>query len=174
MGYHWVRVSDGSIIGQYARIRVDQGDAPLRSGLTFACRVTGLLNPNRSDPRSVLRGEVVSTDVDGPLPADLIGSLLIITPRDAHASEARILEGESFRARLGVVSASGEQIAAGEGSLVRVSREIPFERMCPACQGWKICEDCGGTGGDSIECAYCRGTGACVRCSGTGSVTEAE
>ena len=166
-------MTEESIIGQYARVVVDEGTGPLHRGLKFACRVTGLVTPSPSERRSVLRGEVVSSDADGPFPSTLLDASLIITPEDPDVSEARILEGGSFRARLGLVSLSGELVAAGEGALLRISEEIPYEESCPDCQGWKVCEDCGGTGGESTAaCPYCRGTGACTRCAGSGSVTE--
>lgn len=165
-------MSKDSIIGQYARLVVEDGTDPLRNGLRFACRVTGFMTSAPSELRPVLLGEVVSTDADGPLPAALIEASLIITPDDPDVSEARILEGGPFRARLGLVSVGGEIFAAGEGALLRISEEIPFEIACPDCQGWKVCEDCAGTGGEPTACGYCEGTGTCTRCAGTGSVTE--
>ena len=167
-------MTDGSIIGQYARIVVDEGTDPLRKGLRLACRLTGLTTRIASDRRSVLRGEIVSNDADGPLPAALLEASLLITPEDPDVSEARILQGGSFRAKLGLLSASGELVASGQGAFLRISEEIPFEGPCPDCQGWKVCEDCGGTGGEpNVLCPYCHGSGQCTRCAGTGSVTEA-
>jgi len=168
-------MTEESIIGQYARVVVDDGTDPLHRGLRFACRVTGLVAPNPTEGRSILRGEIVSNDADGPLPLRLLEASLIITPEDPDASEARILGGGSFRAKLGLLSLSGELVAAGKGTLLRISSELPYERPCPDCQGWKVCEDCGGTGGESsAPCPYCRGTGECTRCGGSGSVTESK
>ena len=166
-------MADESIIGRYARVVIDWGTEPLRKGLTLACRVTGLATPLASVRQSAIRGEVVSNDVDGPLPSELLQGSLIITPEDPDVSEARILEGGSFRARLGLLTLAGDLVATGEGALVRISGEIPYERACPDCLGWKICEDCAGTGGESgVPCLYCEGTGQCNRCEGSGSVTE--
>ena len=115
----------------------------------------------------------MSTDADESLPSELVQGSVIITPEDPKVSEAQLLEGGSFRARLGLLALSGDLVATGEGALVRISREIPYERACPDCLGWKICEDCAGTGGESGEpCLYCEGTGQCNRCEGSGSVTE--
>ena len=166
-------MADESIIGQYARVVVDWGTEPFRQGLKLACRLTGLATPVASDRSSAMRGEVVSNDIDGPLPSELLHGSLIITPEDPAVSEAQILEGGSFRARLGLLTLSGDLIATGEGALVRISGEIPYERACPDCLGWKICEDCAGTGGESgAPCLYCDGSGHCNRCEGSGSVTE--
>jgi len=166
-------MANESIIGQYARVVVDWGTEPFRKGLRLACRVTGLATPVASDNRSALRGEVVSTDADSPLPSELVRGSVIITPEDPEVSEAQLLEGGSFRARLGLLTLTGDLVATGEGALVRISGEIPYERACPDCQGWKICEDCAGTGGESgVSCLYCEGTGQCNRCAGSGSVTE--
>jgi hypothetical protein len=165
-------MADDSIIGRFARVVVDDGTGLLQKGLKLACRVTGLSNPLASEKRSALRGEVVSNDIDGPLPSDLVRGSLIITPEDPEFSEARILEGGSFRARLGLLTLDGDLVATGEGALVRISEELPYERPCPGCQGWKVCEDCAGTGGESAVCVYCEGSGHCIRCGGSGSVTE--
>src|SRR6266571_8008286 len=105
----------------------------------------------------------------------LLEGSLIITPDDPGASEATILRGGSFQARLGLLTIDGNLVASAEGALIRISQEIPFEGACPDCQGWKMCEDCGGTGrGPNAVCAYCRGTGQCTRCGGSGSVTESQ
>jgi hypothetical protein len=168
-----LRMTDDSIIGQYARVVVDWGTEPFRKGLKLACRLTGLATPFASETRSALRGEVVSTDADESLPSELVRGSVIITPEDPGFSEAQLLEGGSFRATLGLLTLSGDLVATGEGALVRISGEIPYERACPDCQGWKICEDCAGTGGESgVPCLYCEGTGQCTRCAGSGSVTE--
>ena len=166
-------MADGSIIGQYARVVVDEGTDPLRKGLRFACRVTGVTTPMASERRSVLRGQVVSNDVDGPLPSTLLEASVIITPDDPNTSEAQILEGGSFRAKLGLLTLSGSLVATGQGALIRISPDVPYESLCPNCGGWKVCEDCGGTGGDrDEECRFCGGSGQCNRCDGRGSVTE--
>ena len=168
-----VAMMDDSIIGRYARIVVDNGTGPLQRGLRLACRLTGLTTPLSTERRSVLRGEVVSNDADGPLPATLLDGSLIITPEDPDISESRMLEGGSFRATLGLVTLQGDVLATGEGALLRISDEIPYEGSCPACQGWKVCEDCAGTGGEqSAMCPFCRGSGHCIRCEGLGVVTE--
>ena len=165
-------MSRSSILGQYARLIIDEGTGPLRKGLRIACRVTGLATRNASETQSTLRGEVVSNDAD-PITSTLLEGSLVITPEDPDISEARILEGRSFRAKLGLVTIDGELIATGEGALVRISEEVPYERPCPGCQGWKICEDCAGTGGEgSAPCPYCDATGLCRYCEGTGAVTE--
>ena len=167
------RMAEGSIIGRYARVVIDDGTDPLRKGSRFACRVTGVTSPIASERRSILRGEIVSNDVDGPLPSTLLEASVIITPDDPDISESRILQGGSFRAKLRILTTGGNLIATGEGELTRISEEIPYEGLCPDCHGWKICEDCGGTGGDAgAECRFCGGTGHCVRCGGRGSVTE--
>lgn len=166
---------DDSIIGQYARMVVDDGTSPVLRGLTFACRVTGVTAPSPSERRSVFRAEIVSTDTDPPLPSRIMKGSVLITPEDAEATEARILGGGSFRAKLDLVGLSGELIAAGEGSLVRVSGDVPFDNTCPACQGWKMCEDCAGTGGEPpAMCPYCHGAGVCARCAGSGFVPESD
>jgi hypothetical protein len=164
-----------SILGRYARIVVDQGTAPLQEGLKLACRITGLATETPATRKSSLRGEVVSNDVDGPLDPSLVEGSLIISPEDAGVSEGSLLQGGSFRANLSLLSIDGELIAQGRGALTRLSEEVPFESVCPDCQGWKICEDCAATGrtADTV-CAYCRGTGQCHRCGGLGSVTESE
>ena len=168
-------MADDSILGRYARVVIKQGTEPLHDGLKLACRITGLASSEAADKRSSLRGEVVSNDVDGPLPPMLLEGSLIITPEDPEASEANILRGGSFRAKLGLLTIDGSLIASAEGALIRISEEIPFEGACPDCQGWKMCEDCGGTGGGpNAVCAYCRGTGQCTRCGGSGSVTESQ
>jgi hypothetical protein len=162
-----------SIIGQYARVVVDEGTDPLRKGLKLACRLTGVTTPLASEKRSALRGEVVSNDADGPFSSELVQGSLIITPEDPEVSEARILAGGPFRAKLGLLTLSGDVVATAEGALVRISDQIPYERSCPDCQGWRVCEDCAGTGGEAESpCAYCDGTGQCNRCEGSGSVTE--
>ena len=162
-----------SILGRYARIVVDQGTAPLQEGLKFACRITGLTTDAPAMRKSSLRGEVVSNDVDGPLDPSLIEGSLIISPEDPEVSEGSLLRGGSCRANLSLLSIDGEIVAHGQGALTRLSEEVPFESVCPDCQGWKICEDCGATGGGpSAVCAYCRGTGQCHRCAGRGMVTE--
>ncbi|HEX9339656.1 MAG TPA: hypothetical protein VF992_00570 [Thermoplasmata archaeon] len=166
-------MADDSIIGRYARVVVERGTEPLRGGLKLACRITGLAGPESAQKGSSLRGEVVSNDVDGPLPTSLVEGLLIITPEDPDVSEAKILQGGSFEARLGLLTTDGDLVASAEGALIRISQEVPFEGACPDCQGWKMCEDCGGTGGGPhAVCAYCRGTGQCTRCGGSGFVTE--
>jgi len=168
-----IAMADESIIGQYARVVVDWGTEPFRSGLKLACRLTGMATPLASERRSALRGEVVSTDADEPLPSELVQGSVIITPEDPEVSEAQLLEGGSFRARLGLLTLDGDLVATGEGALVRISEQIPYERACPDCLGWKICEDCAGTGGESgPSCLYCEGTGQCNRCEGSGFVTE--
>jgi len=168
-------MADDSILGRYARVIIKQGTEPLRDGLKLACRITGLASSEAAEKRSSLRGEVVSNDVDGPLPPMLLEGSLIITPDDPEASEAKILRGGSFRARLGLLTIDGSLVASAEGALIRISEEIPIEGACPDCQGWKMCEDCGGTGGGpNAVCAYCRGTGQCTRCGGSGSVTESQ
>ena len=168
-------MADDSILGRYARVVIQQGTEPLRDGLKLACRITGLASSEASEKRSSLRGEVVSNDVDGPLPPMLLEGSLIITPDDPEASEVKILRGGSFRARLGLLTIDGSLVASAEGALIRISEELPFEGACPDCQGWKMCEDCGGTGGGpNAVCAYCRGTGQCTRCGGSGSVTESQ
>jgi hypothetical protein len=162
-----------SLIGQYARLVVEEGTGPLRKGLTLACRVVGLSLLVPTDKMAAIRGEVVSNDIDGPLPSELVQGSLIITPEDPEVSEARILQGDTFRAKLGFLTLDGEVIATGEGALVRISEEIPYERPCPGCMGWKLCEDCAGTGEMGIVvCPYCEGTGVCGRCGGSGSVIE--
>lgn len=164
---------DESIIGRYARVVVDKGTGPLRRGLRLACRLTGLTTPLPTERRSVLRGEVVSNDADGPLPAALLDASLIITPEDPDISESRMLQGGSFHATLRLVALHGDLVATGEGALLRISDEVPYEGSCPACQGWKVCEDCGGTGGEpTAACPFCRGSGHCIRCAGLGVVTE--
>src|SRR5438876_10777331 len=140
---------DESIIGRYARVVIDWGTEPLRKGLTLACRVTGLATPLASVRQSAIRGEVVSNDVDGPLPSELLQGSLIITPEDPDVSEARILEGGSFRARLGPLTLGRDLVATGEGALVRISGEIPYEGACPDRQGWEVGADGAGTGGES-------------------------
>lgn len=168
-------MADGSIIGRYVRVAVDRGTEPLRDGLRLACRITGLSSTDASDTKSSLRGEVVSNDVDGPLPPSLLEGSLIITPEDADTSEAKILDGGTFPAKLGLLSGDGNLLATGVGTVLRISEEIPYERACPNCQGWKICEDCGGTGGGpAAVCGYCHGSGHCARCQGSGVVTESE
>ena len=163
----------GSLIGQYARLVVSQGSGPLHKGLKIACRLTGLTILDPRGKQAAIRGEVVSNDADGPFPSWLLAGSLIITPEDPDLSEARMLEGGTFRARLGLLSNDGELVATGEGSLVRLSDEVPYERTCPGCQGWKICEDCAGTGEEgNLPCAYCEGSGQCTYCEGVGSVTE--
>ena len=84
-------MADDSILGRYARVVIQQGTEPLRDGLKLACRITGLASSEASEKRSSLRGEVVSNDVDGPLPPMLLEGSLIITPDDPEASEAKIL-----------------------------------------------------------------------------------
>src|SRR5256885_12651974 len=79
-------MANESIIGQYARVVVDWGTEPFRKGLRLACRVTGLATPVASDNRSALRGEVVSTDADSPLPSELVRGSVIITPEDPEVS----------------------------------------------------------------------------------------
>src|SRR5881392_3222935 len=79
-------MADESIIGRYARVVIDWGTEPLRKGLTLACRVTGLATPLASVRQSAIRGEVVSNDVDGPLPSELLQGSLIITPEDPDVS----------------------------------------------------------------------------------------
>ena len=168
-----VAMTDDSIIGRYARVVIDNGTGPLRRGLRLACRLTGLTTPLHTERRSVLRGEVVSNDADGPLPSALLDASLIITPEDPDISESRMLEGGSFRATLGLVTLHGDLVGTGGGALLRISDEIPYEGSCPACQGWKVCEDCGGTGGEpNAACPFCRGSGHCTRCAGLGVVTE--
>lgn len=162
-------------MGQYARVVVDEGTGPLRKGLTLSCRLVGLSTAIRNHRGSAIRGEVVSNDIDGPLPSELIRGSLIISPEDPEISEGRILDGSSFRAKLDLLTLDGEVVAVGEGALVRVSEEIPYERPCPGCMGWKMCEDCAGMGeGPTAVCAYCEGSGVCTRCRGTGSVQEPE
>ncbi len=166
-------MADESIIGRYARLVVDRGTDPLRNGLKIACRITGLSSTEAAERKSSLRGQIVSNDVDGPLPPSLLEGSLIITPEESDVSEAKILQGGSFRAKLGLLTLDGELLATAEGALLRLSEEIPYERMCPDCQGWKMCEDCAGTGGGpEAVCAYCRGSGRCTRCDGNGLVTE--
>lgn len=165
-------MAEDSLIGQYARLVVADGTGPLRKGLTLACRVVGLSVLVASDKMSAIRGEVVSNDIDGPLPSELVRGSLIITPEDPEVSEVGILEGGTFRAKLGFLTLDGEVVATGEGALVRISEEIPYERPCPGCMGWKMCEDCAGTGGEAAACPYCDGSGVCTRCDGAGSVTE--
>jgi hypothetical protein len=166
-------MAEDSLIGQYARLVVAEGTGPLRKGQALACRVVGLSVLSSSERMSVIRGEVVSNDIDGPLPSDLMGASLIITPADPEVSETRILEGGTFRAKLGFLTLNGEIVATGEGVLLRISDEVPYERPCPGCMGWKMCEDCAGTGGEtSLACAYCDGSGVCTRCDGTGAVKE--
>ena len=163
----------GSLIGQYARLLVTEGTGPFHKGVKIACRVTGLTGLDAPGKASALRGEVVSNDADGPFPASMLKGSLIITPEDLDLSEARILEGGTFRARLGLLTLDGHLVATGEGSLVRISEEVPYDRLCPGCQGWKICEDCAGTGGnEDVTCAHCEGSGQCTYCEGVGSVTE--
>ena len=165
-------VEDDSIVGHYARVLIEEGTGPLRKGLTLACRLIGVSMAMRSEETSTLRGEVVSNDTDGPLPADLVRGSLIITPEDPDFSEAQILETGSFRARLGLLTLDGDLVATGDGAVVRISQEVPYDRTCPQCSGWKMCEDCAGTGGDSTPCPYCEGSGQCTRCLGSGSLTE--
>jgi hypothetical protein len=166
-------MADDSLIGQYARLVVAEGTGPLRKGLALACRVVGLSVLSPSEKMSAIRGEVVSNDIDGPLPSELMRGALIITPDDPEVSEAGILEGGTFRAKLGFLTLDGEVVATGEGALVRISDELPYERPCPGCMGWKMCEDCAGTGGEATAmCAYCEGRGVCARCDGSGSVKE--
>ncbi len=169
------RMLDESILGRYARVVVDRGTDPFRGGLRLACRITGLASPDSAERKSSLRGQVVSNDVDGPLEPALLEGSLIITPDDPEASEVKILQGGSFRAKLGLRTIDGDLVATGEGALIRISAEIPYESSCPSCQGWKMCEDCAGTGGGpNSVCAYCRGSGQCTRCRGTGFVTESD
>ena len=164
---------DESLIGRYARVVVESGTDPLRKGMKLACRITGVTTPEPTQTKSALRGEVVSNDLDGPLPPSLLEGFLVIAPIDANLSEAGILQRGSFRASVNLLDQQGEVIARGKGALVRLSDEIPYDGLCPACQGWKICEDCAGTGGGPhAVCAYCRGTGRCSLCEGSGSVTE--
>ncbi len=168
-------MANESIIGRYARVTIDRGTEPLIGGLKLACRITGLWTSDAATRTSSVRGDVVSNDVDGPLPTRLLEASLIITPLERDISEAVILQGRAFKAKLGLLGLDGEMIATGEGSLVRISEEIPFERLCPDCQGWKICEDCGGTGGETdARCVHCGGTGACTRCKGSGVITESD
>jgi hypothetical protein len=162
-----------SLIGQYARLMVEEGTGPLHKGLTLACRVVGLSVLVASDGMSAIRGEVVSNDIDGPLPSELVRGSLIITPEDPEVSEAGILQGATFRAKLGFLTLAGEIVATGEGALVRISEELPYDRPCPGCMGWKMCEDCAGTGElGTAACPYCEGSGMCTRCEGMGSVIE--
>lgn len=162
-----------SLIGQYARLVIDEGTGPLRKGLTLACRVVGLSGLVSSAEMSVIRGEVVSNDIDGPLSSELVHGSLIITPEDPEMSEARILQGDTFRATLGFLTLDGEVVATGKGALVRISQEVPYERPCPGCMGWKLCEDCAGNGEMGLTvCPYCEESGVCRRCSGSGSVIE--
>jgi hypothetical protein len=165
-------VADDSIVGQYARVLIEEGTGPLRKGVKLACRITGLSQPMRSHEGSAIRGQVVSNDIDGPLPSELVEGSLIITPEDPEVCEASMLATGTFRARLGLLTVGGDVLATGNGAIVRISDEIPYERPCPECGGWKVCEDCAGTGGESAICAYCEGSGHCTRCDGSGSVTE--
>ncbi len=168
-------MTDDSIIGRYARVVVERGTGPLNDGLKLACRITGVTTPEPRETNSALRGEVVSNDVDGPLEPSLLEGFLVITPIGSDLSEAKILQRGAFRAKVNLLDIHGEVVARAEGELIRISDEIPFESACPDCQGWKICEDCGGTGGSSeAVCPYCRGSGQCTRCKGTGFVTESE
>ncbi|HEY5539091.1 MAG TPA: hypothetical protein VIL58_06100 [Thermoplasmata archaeon] len=168
-------MANDSIIGRFARVVVDQGTAPLSNGLKLACRITGLAAEEAAQKRPSLRGEIVSNDVDGPLHPSLLEGSLIISPEDPNVSEAILMQGGSFRANLRLLSLDGDVIARGQGALLRISEAVPYESLCPDCQGWKICEDCGGTGGGpNAVCAYCRGTGQCTRCGGGGFVTESE
>src|SRR5437016_7608544 len=128
-------MADESIIGRYARVVIDWGTEPLRKGLTLACRVTGLATPMAALRQSAIRGEVVSNDVDGPLPSELLQGSLIITPEDPDISEARILEGGSFRARLGLLTLGGELVGPGDGAFCRVAGENASERAWPDCLG---------------------------------------
>src|SRR6266571_5377300 len=109
----------------------------------------------------------------GPLMAD--DSILGRYARVVIQQGTEPLRDGSFRARLGLLTIDGSLVASAEGALIRISEEIPFEGACPECQGGKMCEDCGGTGGGpNAVCAYCRGTGQCTRCGGSGSVTESQ
>src|SRR5437773_12556070 len=100
-------MADESIIGRYARVVIDWGTEPLRKGLTLACRVTGLATAMAALRQSAIRGEVVSNDVDGPVPSELLRGSLLITPEAPDGSEARVLEGCSFRACPGLLPAHG-------------------------------------------------------------------
>lgn len=168
-----LEMGDDSIIGRYARIAVDEGSTPLLDGLKLACRITGLATEDAAQRKPALRGQIVSNDVDGPLDRDLVEGSLIISPTDPDISEAILLQGGSFRTNLSLLSDDGAVIARGHGALLRLSEDVPFEGVCPNCQGWKICEDCAGTGGGpKAACGFCGGTGHCARCGGSGSVTE--
>ena len=165
---------DESVIGRYARIVVESGTNPLRKGLKLACRITGVTTP-APNSKSALRGEVVSNDLDGPYPTSMLEGFLVIAPIDRDLSEAGMLERGSFRASVSLLDPLGKVIARGKGSLLRLSDEIPYEGLCPACQGWKICEDCAGTGGGPHAiCAYCHGSGRCSLCEGAGTVSESD
>src|SRR5207247_8843932 len=132
--------------GQYARLLGSRGSGPLHKGMKIACRLTGLAILDPRGKQSAIRGEVVSNDADGPFPSWLLAGSLIITPEDPNLSEARILEGGTFRARLGLLSDDGALVATGEGSLVRLSDEVPYDLTCPGRQGRKAWQDWAGTG----------------------------
>src|SRR5438552_16566269 len=125
----------GSLVGQYSRLGVGRGSGRLHKGMRIACRLTGRAILDPRGKQSAIRGEVVSNDADGPFPSWLLAGSLIITPEDPNLSEARILEGGTFRARLGLLPDDGELVATGERSLDRLSGEVPSDRTCPGCQG---------------------------------------
>lgn len=166
-------MANESLIGQYARVTIERGTEPLRKGMRLACRITALWTSDVVARTIAIRGEVVSNDVDGPLPTRLVDGSIVITPVESDVSESVMLQGGPFRANLLFVGSAGETIASGEGSLIRISAEVPFDRLCPDCGGWKICEDCGGTGGEAnAPCPHCDGSGSCSRCKGRGVMTE--
>src|SRR5437879_12023606 len=101
----------GSLMGQYARLVVSRGSGPLHKGMKIACRLTGLAILDPRGKQSAIRGVVVSNDADGPFPSWLLAGSQIITPSEPNLSEARILEGETLRSRLGVVLAGVERDA---------------------------------------------------------------
>src|SRR5438874_13838120 len=115
----------GSLIGQYARLVVSRGSGPLHKGMKIACRLTGLAILDSRGKQAAIRGEVVSNDADGPFPSWLRAGSLSIAPEDPDLSEARMLEGGTFRAWVGLVPNDCSLVGTRAGSLSRPSDPGP-------------------------------------------------
>ena len=51
-----------------------------------------------------------------------------------------------------------------------------MSKPCTACDGWGVCDDCGGSGLDPDDdeqvCGTCGGTTDCIECDGEGEVED--
>jgi hypothetical protein len=160
--------------GRYARIVVTGGAPPFESGVRLAGHIVAVTaaEPEQGPISFVVR--IVSHIPDDP-PSGFRSKRIVVTTPDRTSLLDGDVKDAPVHVDLELIADDEVSLARGTGGLVRFADDIPYESVCPDCQGRKTCDDCGGSGKwPTMTCPYCGGNGICGHCGGKGFITESD